>query len=93
MTDRWRRPASISICPFLDLWIAYFALGGVGDAPTLGAYLRGEARPSASDHDMIAHALNEMFAERDEDSPVPYTGDCVRNGRVGGQRPPASCAY
>ena len=56
----------------LDLWVAYFALGGQRDARAMGAYVQGRTTASDSDHNVIVHALNETFNERDQDSPVPY---------------------
>jgi hypothetical protein len=40
-----------------ELWLRYFALGGTG---------------TLSEHDVVAHALNERFTELDRDSPVAY---------------------
>lgn len=57
-----------------ELWVAYFALGGLSDAPTLDAYLRGDKSATELDHNLIAQALNETFAERHQDPPVPYRG-------------------
>jgi hypothetical protein len=56
----------------MDLWIAYFALGGLADAPTLNSYLHGDAVVSDPEHNLIAHALNEAFSDRLQNSPVPY---------------------
>jgi hypothetical protein len=55
-----------------ELWVEYFALGGLSDAPTLDAYLRGDKSATDVDHNLIAQALNETFAERHQNSPVPY---------------------
>ena len=56
----------------MDLWVDYFALGGLADAPTLETYLRGDTTVTDIDHNLIAHALNEAFTARHQDSPVPY---------------------
>ena len=56
----------------MDLWVDYFALGGLADSPTLDTYLRGNTTVTDIDHNLIAHALNEAFTARDQDSPVPY---------------------
>jgi hypothetical protein len=56
----------------LDLWWTYFALGGSGDANQLADYLAGTTTATTSVHNTIAHALNETFADRGQDSPVPY---------------------
>ena len=61
--------------PVLDLWIAYFALGGLGDASHLRQYLGGGAITTDHDHNLIVHALNEVYSERGRDSPVPYRND------------------
>jgi hypothetical protein len=58
-----------------DLWCRYFELGGMASAVDLEAYLAGILEPSAHDHDLIAHALNEFFTERGQNHPVPYLAD------------------
>jgi hypothetical protein len=58
----------------LDLWIAYFAIGGLSDAPTLESYLHGQSTAPNTEHNLIAHALNERFSELNMDTPVPYRG-------------------
>ena len=57
-----------------DLWIAYFALGGMAAPEVLRAYLRGQYTGSF-DHDVLAHALNERFVERGMNHPVPYRNE------------------
>ena len=56
----------------MDLWVDYFALGGLADAPTLETYLRGDTTVTDVEHNLIAHALNEAFTARHQNSPVPY---------------------
>ena len=56
----------------MDLWIAYFELGGTQDAAHLHAYLDGEGETSPGDHDVIVHALNEVFLDRGLDHPLDY---------------------
>ena len=56
---------------FQDLWIAYFALGGTAHPEKVRAYLGGRVAPSM-DYDVIAHAINERFADQGENHPVPY---------------------
>jgi hypothetical protein len=58
-----------------ELWLRYFELGGMSTGFDLEAYLFGVLSPSAHDHDVIAHALNERFAELGGDHPVVYVGD------------------
>ena len=41
----------------------------------LEAFLYGMLSPSAHDHDVIAHAINERFAELGGDHPVTYSTD------------------
>ena len=57
-----------------ELWLRYFELGGMSTALELEAIVYGAFEPSAHDHDVIAHALNERFIERGGDHSVPYTG-------------------
>ena len=64
-----RRHLQLSV---MDLWIAYFALGGLYDANHLDRYLRGAATSSDHDHNIIVHALNETFTDRGQNSPIPY---------------------
>ena len=64
-----RQTLGISV---IDLWWTYFALGGNEDAYALTAYLNGESIPAASTHNIIAHALNQEFSERGQNSPVAY---------------------
>ena len=58
-----------------ELWLRYFALGGMSSAVELEAYLYGALQASPHDHDVIAHALNERFVELGGDHPVPYSDD------------------
>ena len=57
---------------YMDLWIDYFALGGILDVAGLTGYLQGNRSNTDSDHDVIVHALNERFRDRGEDNPVKY---------------------
>jgi len=56
----------------MDLWIAYFELGGTQDAAHLNAYLKGDGDVGPGDHDAIVHALNEAFIDRGLDHPLDY---------------------
>lgn len=58
-----------------ELWMRYFALGGMGTSLELEAYLYGALVPSDHDRDVVALALNERFAELGGDHPLPYTED------------------
>jgi hypothetical protein len=55
-----------------ELWLRYFQLGGMSTGFDLEAFLYGIISPSTHDHDVIAQALNERFAELGRDHPVPY---------------------
>jgi hypothetical protein len=70
--DRFRQQADLSRG---ELWLRYFELGGMSTALQLEAFLYGALLPSAHDHDVIAHALNERFVELGGNHPVPYKGD------------------
>lgn len=58
-----------------ELWVAYFALGGVRTAMELRSYLSFGGESSDADHDAIVHALNEEYLDRGSDhSVVAYAG-------------------
>jgi hypothetical protein len=67
--DRYRLDADLT---HSELWLRYFELGGMSSAFQLEALLCGALTPTAHDHDLIAVALNERFAEIGADHPVPY---------------------
>ena len=56
----------------MELWVDYFALGGVFDAPQLDRYLHGHGEIGRGDHDVLVHALNEVFHARGDDHPLAY---------------------
>ena len=59
-----------------ELWIAYFALGGVRTAAELRSYLSVGGASTDADHDAIVHALNEEYLERGQDEAmVAYARD------------------
>jgi len=70
--DRYRRDALLSQG---ELWLRYFELGGMSTGLEVEAFLFGALHPTSHDHDVIAHALNERFAELGGDRPVPYLED------------------
>jgi hypothetical protein len=41
----------------------------------LEAFICGVLLPSAHEHDLIAHAINERFVELGGNHPVAYSGD------------------
>lgn len=55
-----------------DLWLRYFELGGMSSPDEVRSYLRCSVVPSAHDHDVLAHALNERFTELGRNHPVRY---------------------
>ena len=58
-----------------QLWLRYFALGGMSPALEMEAILYGALEPTAHDRDVVVHALNERFSELGGDHPVPYSQD------------------
>lgn len=67
--DAARQRLGLSV---LELWIEYFALGGRVDAHGFAAYLRAASDLSDTEHNVIAHALNERFQTSGLDHPMPY---------------------
>jgi hypothetical protein len=67
--DAYRQEAGLS---HAELWLRYFELGGMSTGFDVEAFLYGVLAPSDYDHDVIAQALNERFAELGGDHPVPY---------------------
>jgi hypothetical protein len=68
--DKFRQEAELS---HGELWLRYFELGGMSTGFELEGFLFGVLSPSDHDHDVIAHALNERFAELGGDHPVAYS--------------------
>jgi hypothetical protein len=62
-----------------DLWFAYFGLGGTATPNQIAAYLRGESALDPMQHDVLAHAINEGYAEQGLDHPAPYSEDFASN--------------
>jgi hypothetical protein len=58
-----------------ELFLRYFALGGMSTSLQVEAYLLGALLPSPHDHDVLAHALNERFSELGGNRPVRYSAD------------------
>ncbi len=56
-----------------ELFLRYFALGGMSDAFQLEAICYDALTPTDHDHDVIAHSLNERFTELGRNHPVPYS--------------------
>ena len=58
----------------VQLWTAYFALGGVRHVEELADYLTGTGPATTdTDHDTIVQALNEALDDRGEHRTVPYS--------------------
>ncbi len=72
LLDVFRREAGLSRG---ELWLRYFALGGMSSAFEVEAFLDSALVPTPHDHDVLAHALNERFVELGGNHPVPYRGD------------------
>jgi hypothetical protein len=58
-----------------QLWLAYLALGGLAARDTLRRELSGSVPLSATEHDLIAHAINERFMDLGGDHPIEYRAD------------------
>jgi hypothetical protein len=67
--DAARRDLGLSV---YDLWVAYIAAGGRRDAMALRSYLTGMIDLPSVDHDELALALNELYADAGGDHPLPY---------------------
>jgi len=70
--EQARREVGLSVA---DLWMRYFALGGMSTALEVEAILFGALIPITHDRDVLAVALNERFAEMGGDHPIPYSDD------------------
>lgn len=58
-----------------QLWLSQALLGGAASADEVGSFLSGEVTPSTHQYDVLAHALNESFADQGFDHPVPYADE------------------
>jgi hypothetical protein len=70
--EQARRKVGLSLA---DLWMRYFALGGMSSTLELEAILYGALIADQHDRDVLAVALNERFAEMGDDHPIPYSDD------------------
>ncbi len=59
----------------VDLWVRYFALGGVASREDTEGFLTSNGALDTAQQDVLAHALNERFHEMGQDHPVFYPGD------------------
>lgn len=69
--EQGRQEVGLSVS---ELWIRYFAVGGMGGPLEMEAILFG-ALVSPADQDLVAVALNERFSELGGDHPIPYSDD------------------
>ena len=58
-----------------DLWIRYFALGGMSRPLELDAIVNDALRTSAGDRDLVVLALNERLRELGVDETIPYSDE------------------
>ena len=58
-----------------DLWMRYFALGGMSQPLELEAIVHSALVTTTHDHDVVVHALNERFSELGRNHPIPYAED------------------
>jgi hypothetical protein len=58
-----------------ELWLRCFALGSMNTTGELQAFLRGEARPTRHEYNVIAVALNEYCIEIGLGQALPYVED------------------
>ena len=70
--EQARQEVGLSIS---ELWVRYFAVGGMGTPLEMEAVLFGALVASPPDRDLLAVALNERFSELGGDHPVPYSDD------------------
>jgi hypothetical protein len=70
--DQARREVGLSMT---DLWVRYFALGGMSTPIELEAYVLGALQPTNYERNLVAHAINERHVERGGNHPVPYVDD------------------
>jgi hypothetical protein len=56
----------------LEVWLAYFVLGGLRTAAELNLYLLGIGSSTDADHDTLVHALNEAYNERGQRNHLAY---------------------
>ena len=58
-----------------ELWLRCFALGSMNTAAELEAFLRGAARPTRHEYNVVAVAVNEYFIEIGSSQFLPYIED------------------
>ena len=58
-----------------ELWLRYFALGGMRTAFEIEAILYAALAPTTQDRDLLAVALNERYSELGGDHPIAFSDD------------------
>ncbi len=67
-----RRRSGLSV---EGLWIRYFEIGGMASVLELDAFLQGALAPERIERDMVAHVLNEAFADQGVPDRLTYLYD------------------
>jgi len=67
-----------------DLWLAYVALGGSGDAFDVDGYLQGVVSLDTFEQDVLAQAVNEGLADVYRAARVPLSTSGIGDGAVPG---------
>jgi hypothetical protein len=67
--DEARRRLGLST---MELWVDFFALGGTLSAHELERYLHDDHDITDTDHNVLVHALNELFHDRGQNHPLAY---------------------
>lgn len=81
LLDKARQDADLS---HGELWLRYFALGGMTAAMEIEAALHGALDMAPGDYNHIAHALNERFTELGRGTRIPYLKDRAAGGSQAG---------
>jgi len=68
--DAGRRRLDMS---YHDVWVGYFAVGGNGSLADVRAWLSGDMRLPAHDHDLLVQAINDAFTDVGLDHPLGYS--------------------
>ena len=63
-----------------ELWLRYFALGGMRTAFEVEAILYGALAPTTQDRDLLAVALNERYSELGGNHPIAFSERRRRSG-------------
>jgi hypothetical protein len=58
-----------------DLWVGYVGIGGDLAPGAVEGFLDGHSDLLEPDYDRLVQVVNELFMERDEDHPVPYSDE------------------